>query len=273
VTAPAVVEPQRVLAWVKKRTDGQLVELARRICRTLTKTHDIDVPELRRVMEDFVRNVPKLILLALVAMTGGAASPGNGGMASSAPNLPPSAVAPGTVTDLRVTAVTDTSVVLTWTEVSSGNTSVARYLVRYAPIDAPMPATPPFLTTGGCGAPIYGSTAAGGRVRSCVLGGLTAQRAYAFQVIPFTGTLTTTANWGGWSNTAQATTAARIGSMVVSRPPMHEGDVAIAAASITDFGSGRFPLHGTFRLGDRVALFYDSTGAIIARGYVLVTRP
>lgn len=42
-----------------------------------------------------------------------------------------SLLVPGTVTDLRVSAVTDTSVVLTWTEVASGNTTVAKYLIRY----------------------------------------------------------------------------------------------------------------------------------------------
>lgn len=182
---------------------------------------------------------------------------------------------PGNVTDLRVSAVTDTSVVLTWTEVASNNTAVARYLVRYAFFADPLPANPPFLTTGGCGAPIYGSTTAGGRVRSCVLGGLSQNRRYAFQVIAFTGTLTTTGNFSpAWSNLVEATTAQRIGPMLVSRPPMVLDTVAIAAASLPyDFGSTRFPVRGRFPAGDRVASFYDSTGALVAWGYLLLVRP
>lgn len=140
---------------------------------------------------------------------------------------------PGTITDLKVSAVTDSSVVLTWTEVASNNTAVARYLVRYAPYLEPMPANPPFLVTGGCGAPIYGSTTAGGRLRSCVLGGLSPLKRYAFEVIAFTGTLQTTGNFSPtWSNRVEATTAQRVGPMLVIRPPMFRDTVAIEAVSL-----------------------------------------
>ena len=186
-----------------------------------------------------------------------------------------SALLPANVTDLRAAPLTDSSIVLTWTEVASNNTAVARYLVRYAFFADPMPANPPFLTTGGCGAPIYGSTVAGGRVRSCVLGGLAPNRRYAFEVIAFTGTLQTTGNFSAaWSNRAEATTAQRVGPMLVTRPPMFKDTVAIAQASLPyDFGPIRFPVRGRFPAGDRVASFYDSTGALVAWGYLLLVRP
>lgn len=182
---------------------------------------------------------------------------------------------PGNVTDLRVSAVTDSSVVLTWTEVPSNNTAVARYVVRYAFFADPMPANPPFLTSGGCGAPIYGSTAGGGRMRSCVLSGLSPNRRYAFEVIAFTGTLTTTGNFSpAWSNRVEATTAQRIGPMLVIRPPMFRDTIAITGVSLEyDFGPVRFPVRGKFPAGDRVASFYDSTGALTAWGYLLLVRP
>lgn len=184
-----------------------------------------------------------------------------------------SLLVPGTVTDLRVSAVTDTSVVLTWTEVSSGNTTVARYLIRYNFDSVTNSLAGPSLITGGCGAPVYGSLPAGGRERSCVLGGLHPFRAYAFQVIAYTGTLSSTNNFGQWSNRATATTAQRIGPMIVSRPPMFRDTVAIAAVSLEyDFGPTRFPVRGRFPFGDRVASFFDSTGALVAQGYMLLVR-
>jgi len=200
------------------------------------------------------------------------------GMINALPPIyapPPSALLPANITDLRVSAVTDTSVVLSWTEVASNNTAVARYLVRYAIAGAPMPANPPFLTTGGCGSPIYGSTTAGGRLRSCVLGGLASNVRYAFEVIAYTGTLTTTGNFSPtWSNRVEATTAQRIGPMLVLRPRMLLDTLAIAAASLPyDFGPSRYPVRGRFPAGDRIASFYDSTGALIAWGYLLIVRP
>lgn len=187
---------------------------------------------------------------------------------------PATLLLPANVTDLRVAAVTDTSAVLTWTEIASNNAAIARYLVRYSLASQPLPVTPPFLTTGGCGSPVYGSTSGGGRTRSCVLGGLAPKTRYAFQVIAYTGNLATTGNFSpAWSNRAEATTAERVGPMLVSRPPITRDSLTIAAASITDYGAIRFPLFGTFRFGDRRVVFYDSTGAVIAIGQLVVTAP
>jgi len=54
-----------------------------------------------------------------------------------------------------------------------------------------------------CGAPVYGSTAGGGRTRSCVLKGLLPGRVYSFQLVPYTGTLNSNAVFGPFSNIAK----------------------------------------------------------------------
>lgn len=217
-----------------------------------------------------------LLVATLFLLAGGAfASPGNAGMARLGPKPAPSVVAPGGVTTLRADAVTDTSVVLSWVEVSSGTTAIARYVIRAAPV-----AAQPFtwgsaadVVSGGCAAPVYGSTAAGGRTRSCVLTGLRANTGYDVQLVAYTGVLNSNAVFGPFSNLIHVTTAQRVGPMLVVRPRMLLDTATIQAASITDYGTARFPLRGTFPLGDRIALFYDSTGALVARGYVLITRP
>ena len=183
------------------------------------------------------------------------------------------AATPARVTDLRVSAVTDTTAVLTWTEVSTGGTGVARYVVRYGvPGFAWSSATD--VTIGGCAAPVYGSTAGGGRTRSCVLGALQPNLAYEVQLVAYTGVLNSTAVFGPFSNKATIITAQRIGPMLVLRPRMSLDTLAIAEASLPyDFGPRRYPMRGRFPAGDRVASFYDSTGALVALGYLLLVRP
>ena len=182
-------------------------------------------------------------------------------------------LAPAAVTDLRVAAVTDTSAVLTWTEVSTAGTGIARYLIRVGVPGFTWSGTAD-VTTGGCGAPVYGSTAGGGRVRSCVLGRLTPNLAYEFQLVAYTGVLNSTAVFGPLSNRATATTAQRIGPMLVLRPRMSLDTVEFFTASLPfDFGDRRYPIHGRFPSGDRMAYFYDVRDSLVARGYVLLARP
>lgn len=219
-----------------------------------------------------------LVLAGVFAFTG------NGAWSPRRLLNAPASLAPGRVTDLRVAAATDTSLVLTWTEVASSTSAIARYVVR---VDtAPFPwYTRPDVTTGGCAAPVYGSTAAGGRTRSCVLGSLAARRQYYVKLTAYTGTLNSTAVFGPESNLVTATTAVRVGPMLVHRPPMALGvpanpstgqlldSVTVAAASLSYFGPTRFPLRGRFLFGDGTATFYDSTGAVVARGHLLVVKP
>lgn len=208
-----------------------------------------------------------LVLAGVLAVTG------NGRMASSVPKRPPP-LPIDAVTTLRVSAVTDSAIVLTWTEVSTHGSGVARYAVRYGPRGAFDWTAHPDVTTGGCAAPVYGSTAAGGRQRSCVLSGLTPNTGYTVQLVAYIGTLNATATFGPTSNVVEATTAQRVGPMLVLRPRMLLDSIRIFEASLTfDFGPRRFPVRGTFPMGDRVASFYDSTGALTAVGYLLVVKP
>jgi len=217
--------------------------------------------------------------LLAVLLVGAFAASGNDGMAgtgpfggSPTPNLSPAAL-PGPVTDLRISAVTDTSAVLTWTEVSTAGTGIAKYAVRFGDLATYGWPNVADVTTGGCAAPIYGSTAGGGRMRSCVLGGLASNRTFRFQVIAYTGVLNTTAVFGPLSNIAEASTAQRIGPMMVLRPRMFLDTLAIAEASLPyDFGPRRYPVYGRFPTGDRIASFYDSTGALTAYGYLLLVK-
>src|SRR6185295_17975931 len=95
------------------------------------------------------------------------------------PKLSPPA--PAGVTDLTARPLTDSAVVLQWTEVRSSSTAIPRYVVRYGPLGAFQWATSPDILAGGCGAPIVGSNPTGGRSHASVLGGLNPNQAYQFQ--------------------------------------------------------------------------------------------
>jgi len=212
----------------------------------------------------------RILLLAVGAI----AASGKDGMARlGGPKLSPPAVAPAGVTDLTARALTDSAIVLQWTEVRSSSTSIPRYVVRYDLSRAFSWGTAQDLLTMGCGAPIVGANTTGGRFHACVIWNLLPNKAYQFQMVAYTGTLNSTAVFGPLSNIAEATTMTRVGPMLVSRPRMFRDSVTIASASIPDFGEPHYPLAGRFQLGDRLAYFYDSAGALTARGYLLVTQP
>lgn len=184
---------------------------------------------------------------------------------------------PGQVNDLRVSAVTDTSVVLTWTEVSSSTTAINRYAIRFGPTSSFSWGSTTDVKTGGCAAPVYGSTAAGGRTRSCVLGGLQSNLPYNFQLIAYTGTLNNNAVFGLVSNIAQAVTAERIGSMLVIRfSGVNTTDTSyvdeISVSGYPGIHNGRYPIYGSFNLGTYTITGF-SKDSITARGYLLVTKP
>lgn len=200
-------------------------------------------------------------------------------LASIAAFAPPeTALAPAGVTDLRATPLSDSALVLTWTEVNSSISVPARYAVRVdstfrTAADFPWGTTKD-VVTGGCAAPVVGQTAGGGKPHACVLAGLRPHRQYSVRLISYTGTLNVSAVFGPTSNVAVATTAQRIGPMLVIRPPMFLDTIAIAQASLPyDFGPTRFPVRGRFPAGDRVASFFDSTGALVAYGYLLLVQP
>jgi hypothetical protein len=110
---------------------------------------------------------------------------------------------PGTVSDLAVSAVSDTSVTLTFTEVSGGAGLVASYAIRLAVAPLSWGAAAD-VTRGSCQVPMVGATI--GAKRSCTVVGLAAGTSYQFQVVAFRGTLNVGAVFGGLSNVASATT-------------------------------------------------------------------
>lgn len=180
---------------------------------------------------------------------------------------------PGQVTTLRVAAVTDTSLVLNWNEVNSGGTAIARYAVRFGspPLVWPQQAD---VVTGGCAAPVYGSTAAGGRTRSCVLGGLQPNHFYAVQLISYTGVLNSNAVFGSLSNIVEVATAERIGPLLVSRPRMFLDTVrAVHSADFGALGVWRWPVDIGLFVGDYSVTFRNAQDSAVAHGYVLVVKP
>ena len=128
---------------------------------------------------------------------------------------------PGTVEDLTVDAVTDSSVSLAFTEVTDGGRRPAAYDVRYA-------ATPiswgraTSVSRGTCATPLEGTAV--GATRRCTVLGLTAGTDYDFQLVAFRGALNANAVFGDLSNIATGTTAP-------STAPV--ASVAVAPGSLT----------------------------------------
>lgn len=185
----------------------------------------------------------------------------------------PSRSAPGAITTLQVVAVTDTSLVLTWTEVTSGNATIARYAVRLSPAPLTWAASADVLT-GSCAAPIVGATAAGGRLRSCVVGGLQPNLSYAVQAIAYTGVLNSTAVFGALSNVATATTAERVGPLLLTRPRMFLDTLGpVRSVQIGQIGTWRWPLDIGLLTGDYPVTFRNAADSAVAHGYLLIVKP
>src|SRR5258705_4987927 len=93
---------------------------------------------------------------------------------------------PGQVTDLAVTGVTDSSMTLSFTEVTDGTGKPARYDVRYAAGTIAW-GSAASVTKGTCATPLAG-TAIGAR-RTCTVLGLAPVTGYQLQLIAFRGTM------------------------------------------------------------------------------------
>lgn len=183
--------------------------------------------------------------------------------------------APAQVTDLQATALTDSAVVLQWTEVRSSTTAIPRYVVRYDSLGKFQWSAEKDVVTTGCAAPIVGATATGGRLHACVLWDLAPNTAYQVQLVAYTGTLNSGAVFGPLSNIVTVTTAERIGPMLVSRPRFLIDTAfvdGIAVSTYPGIYKGRYPIHGSFNLGSYAITGYWGD-SITARGYLLVTKP
>jgi len=119
------------------------------------------------------------------------------------PPPPPPPPPPGTVNDLAVAGVSDSSVTLSFTEVTDGTGLPASYEMRFATGTISWPAASD-VTRGSCTTPVAG-TAIGAR-RTCTVLGLTQSTAYQFQMSAFRGTLNVNAVFGAISNVASGTT-------------------------------------------------------------------
>ena len=113
------------------------------------------------------------------------------------------ATAPGRVSDLAVSATSDASVTLAFTQVDDGTGQRAKYDIRYAV--APMSWGSANSVAGGtCATPVAGTAVSS--TLTCTVLGLSPSTNYNFQVTAFRGTQNAAAVFGGVSNVAAATT-------------------------------------------------------------------
>lgn len=196
-----------------------------------------------------------------------ASSGGYKGTATASVSSGQTASAPGAVSDLATSAATDSSVVLTFTEVSDGTGAPAGYEVRYAAGTISWGTAAPAVS-GTCGTPLAGSSI--GNKRSCTVTGLTAGTSYQFQVVAFRGTLNQNAVFGALSNVATGATIAQIvvGAVTVS-PTAVSGSVGQTgqfSAAVTD-PSGA-PITGqkvSWASSSNSVVTIDSTGLATAK--------
>ena len=150
-----------------------------------------------------------------------ATSQGKSGSATitvTASGSPPPTTNPGTVTDLKVSAIDSNGVTLTFTQVNDGTGQPAKYDVRYAAGTISW-GSATSTTSGSCTTPVAG-TAIGSSL-TCQVLGLKAATSYQFQLVAFRGTLNQNAVFGSLSNVVSATTAS--GSPPPPPPPPPPG--------------------------------------------------
>lgn len=164
---------------------------------------------------------------------------------------------PGTVHDLATTAVTDSSVTLSFTEVNDGTGQPAKYDVRYA-AGALSWGGAKSVARGTCATPLRGAVV--GAKRTCSVLGLASGTAHGFELVAFRGTLNVNAVFGDLSNIVTATTAG-------STAPV--ASVSVAPGSVTLLVGGTRQLRATLRdargnlLSDRV-VGWTSSAPVVA---------
>jgi hypothetical protein len=155
---------------------------------------------------------------------------------------------PGTVSDLRVAGMTDSSVTLSFTEVTDGTGQAASYDVRWA-AGAISWGTAASVSRGTCSTPLAGSVI--GAKRTCTVLGLAAGTGYQFQLVAFRGTLGS-AVFGSLSNVASGTTTASGGGTVLLREDFE--DTGFGARGWYDFSSTPTLTTATHATGSTQAL-------------------
>jgi len=150
-----------------------------------------------------------------------------------APPPPPPPGNPGTVANLAVAGVTDSSVTLSFMEVTDGTGLPAKYDVRWA-AGAISWGQASSVSSGTCATPLAGTTI--GATKTCTVLGLAASTGYQFQLIAYRGTLNVDAVFGALSNVASGTTAAA----AVSTAPVASVTLSPATTSLLVGGIQQF---------------------------------
>ncbi len=172
--------------------------------------------------------------LASGVATGSATITATSGAASGTASLTVAALSPGSVSNLNVLAVSDTSATLSFTQVSDGLGGAASYDVHVSP--APITfGSAPSVTRGTCATPLAGTSV--GSTLTCTVFGLTANTAYTVPVIAYRGTLNVNAVFGLVSNvTAASTTLTPVASVTVA-----------PGVAMTNIGSGGVQFTATLK--------------------------
>src|SRR5947208_5728930 len=111
---------------------------------------------------------------------------------------------PGTIADLTVTATSNASITLSFTQVDNGTGQPAKYDIRYAATPISWGSASP-ASSGSCATPVAGTGV--GTSLSCTVQGLSPSTSYDFQVVAFRGILNDKAVFGGLSNIAAGSTS------------------------------------------------------------------
>jgi uncharacterized protein YjdB len=195
--------------------------------------------------------------VAAGAATVTAMSEGRSGTAAMTVTTPPPPATPGTVTDLTVASVTDSSATLAFTEVNDGTGQPAKYDMRWA---AGMLSwgSAQSVTRGTCGVPMAG-TAIGAR-RTCTVLGLQSGTGYQFQLVAFRGTLNVDAVFGGLSPVASGTTQSS--SAPVATVTVNPASASVVVGAVQQFTALLKDASGATLTGRPVT--WSSSNALVA---------
>ncbi|PYO44466.1 MAG: hypothetical protein DMD29_00320, partial [Gemmatimonadetes bacterium] len=173
---------------------------------------------------------------------------------------------PGTVTDLAVAGVTDTSVTLSFTEVNDGTGLPATYDVRFAAAPLSWSAATD-VTRGSCKVPMAGTAI--GTKRTCTVLGLLVGTAYQFQLVAYRGTLNMNAVFGGLSNVVSGTTAAT--SAPVASVTVTPANASLVAGATQQFAATLRDSSGTVLTGRTVTWVSSNSTVATANASGLAT--
>ncbi len=186
---------------------------------------------------------------------------------------------PGAVVDLTVGGTTDTSVLVSFTQVDDGMGQAAHYDVRYA-VGSLSWGSGTSASSGTCASPLAGTGV--GSALSCTVFGLLPSTSYDFQVVAFRGNMSGNAVFGELSNVAAASTRAH-----AQHPPVvttvtvspASASVAVGAtsglqATVNDQNGNAMPGQTvTWSSNNTAAATVNSTGVVtgIAAGSATIT--